>query len=351
MNSLRRGEGTRVPSEDKGESSDWNESVLYQAVHRAKRGRGMVNERARPHPLAVNGSLRTWTRLLTLWLAGCGGAVSGGAVSGGAVSGGAVSSERAVVRCQSGAPVTRSELREALLSARLVYVGEAHDQAAHHAVQREVIATLLEADPSLAIGLEMVQRPFQGPLDAYVTGALDETAMLAGVEWSERWRLDFSLYRSIFELARQHRARLVALNARRELTRAIARDGEASLEPGLAAELPADMVRDDPEHRAFVLSLLGEHHADMEPAALERMLLAQLVWDETMGLAVAETMGAEGAPRRMVVLAGRAHVERGLGIPRRAERRGAGPHLIVLPVSAEERDQLAGACDFAWVLE
>jgi uncharacterized iron-regulated protein len=347
MNSLRRGEGTRVPSEDEGESSDWNESVLYQPVHRAKRSRGMVNERARPHPLAVNGSLRTWTRLLTLWLAGCGGAVSGGAVSGGAVS-----SERAVVRCQSGAPVTRSELREALLSARLVYVGEAHDEAAHHAVQREVIATLLEADPSLAIGLEMVQRPFQAPLDAYVAGGLDEAAMLAGVEWSERWRLDFALYRPIFELARQHRARLVALNARRELTRAIARDGEASLEPGLAAELPTDMVRDDAEHRAFVLSLFGEHHADMDPAALERMLLAQLVWDETMGLAVAETMLVEGAPHRMVVLAGRAHVERGLGIPRRAGRRGAGPSVIILPVSAEEREQLAGgACDLAWVLE
>jgi uncharacterized iron-regulated protein len=241
-------------------------------------------------------------------------------------------------------------LREALLAARVVYVGESHDQAAHHAVQREVIATLLEADPSLAIGLEMVQRPYQAPLNGYVAGELDEAALLAGIEWSERWRLDFALYRPIFELARQHRARLVALNARRELTRAIARGGEESLDPTLRAELPADMVRDDAEHRAFVLSLFGEHHADMDPAMLERMLLAQLVWDETMGLTVAETMQAEGAPHRMVVLAGRAHVERGLGIPRRAERRGAGPHVIVLPASAEERTELRGACDFAWIV-
>lgn len=262
----------------------------------------------------------------------------------------AIPADPQIVRCESGERATRVALREALLAARVVYVGESHDQAAHHAVQREVIATLLEADPSLAIGLEMVQRPYQAPLDGYVAGELDEAALLAGIEWSERWRLDFALYRPIFELARQHRARLVALNARRELTRAIARGGEESLDPALRAELPADMVRDDAEHRAFVLSLFGEHHADMDPAMLERMLLAQLVWDETMGLTVAETMQAQGAPHRMVVLAGRAHVERGLGIPRRAERRGAGPHVIVLPASAEERTELRGACDFAWIV-
>jgi uncharacterized iron-regulated protein len=269
-----------------------------------------------------------------------------------------ISADPEVVRCETGARVTRAELLEALLASRVIYVGESHDQAAHHAVQREVVAMLLERETpaglphaSLAIGLEMVQRPYQAALDGYVAGELDETAMLAAVEWSERWRLDFELYRPIFELARQHRARLVALNARRELTRAIARGGEESLDPTLRAELPADMVRDDAEHRAFVLSLFGEHHADMDPAMLERMLFAQLVWDETMGLTVAETMQGEGARHRMVVLAGRAHVERGLGIPRRAERRGAGPRVIVLPASAEERTELHGACDFAWIVD
>ncbi|MFO0712198.1 MAG: ChaN family lipoprotein [Sandaracinus sp.] len=258
---------------------------------------------------------------------------------------------RELVRCSDGSPTNQGEFAAALEAARVVYVGESHDQEAHHLVEREVIATLLERDPSLAVGLEMVQRPYQAPLDAYVAGTIDEAAMLSGVEWAERWRLDFGLYRPIFELARAHHVPLVALNARRELTRAIARGGEASLDPSLRAELPADMVRDDTEHAAFVRSLFGEHHAEMDPAMLERMLLAQLVWDETMGLTVAETMQREGAPHRMVVLAGRAHVERGLGIPRRAERRGVGPHVIVLPVSAEERGELEGACDFAWIVD
>lgn len=256
-----------------------------------------------------------------------------------------------IVRCATGDRVSEDELVEALLAARVVYVGESHDDAAHHGVQREVLALVHARDPSLAIGMEMFQRPFQAPLDAYVAGTLDEAGMLAATEWAERWRVDVALYRPILELARAHRLPLVALNARREVTRGIARGGEDSLSPELRAEIPPDMVRDDAEHRAMVLGLFGEHHAEsMDPAVLERMLLAQLVWDETMGLTVAETMAREGAPRRMIVLAGRAHVQGGVGIPRRAARRGATPFVVVLPVRGDELEEARPLCDFAWVV-
>jgi uncharacterized iron-regulated protein len=276
-------------------------------------------------------------------LAGCGGGMAGARSAADVAPG--------IVRCATGERASEEELAEALLAARVIYVGESHDDAAHHGVQRELIALVHARDPSLAIGLEMFQRPFQGPLDAYVAGTLDEAGMLAATEWAERWRVDFALYRPILELARAHGLPLVALNARRELTRAIARTGEESLPPELRAELPPDMVRDDPEHRAMVLGLFGEHHAEsMEPAVLERMLLAQLVWDETMGLTVAATMRREGAPHRMVVLAGRAHVQGGVGIPRRAARRGAAPFVVVLPVHGDELEESRPLCDFAWVV-
>jgi uncharacterized iron-regulated protein len=74
----------------------------------------------------------------------------------------------------------------------------------------------------------------------------------------------------------------------------------------------------------------------MDDAMLERFYTAQVVWDETMAEAVAETLTAPGAPRRIVVLAGDMHVREGLGIPDRAARRGATPYRIVLPVAADE---------------
>jgi len=282
--------------------------------------------------------------LSVLGVAGCGGTLSEARTT--------VDVGRRIVRCESGEAVSDSVLSDAMLAARVIYVGESHDDAAHHAVQREVIALLHARDPSLAIGLEMFQRPFQAPLDAYIAGTLDEAGLLAATEWSERWRIDFALYRPILELARTHGLPLHALNARRELTRAIARNGEESLDPALRAEMPPDMDRADAEHRAMVLELFGEHHAEsMGPDVLERMLLAQLVWDETMGMTVAEAMSRVGAPARMVVLAGRAHVQGGVGIPRRAARRGATPYLVVLPAMPSDLEESRTRCDFAWVLE
>ena len=250
-----------------------------------------------------------------------------------------------IVACASGERVSLDAMLDALVGARAVYVGERHDQAFDHAVQRAVLAGLIERDPSLALGLEMFQRPYQAPLDAYVAGTIDEDALLAATEWQERWSLDFGLYRAILELAREHRIPVIALNARRELTRAIAREGIDSLSPELRAELP-ELDLADAEHRAMVEEALGGHEG-MDPARLERFYLAQLTWDESMGARAAEVMASEGAPRAIVVLAGRMHVQRGLGVPRRAARRGLEPFQVVLPLAREELGEASGLCDFA----
>ncbi|UJR83753.1 ChaN family lipoprotein [Sandaracinus amylolyticus] len=254
-----------------------------------------------------------------------------------------------IVDVRTGARMTLEELAIALDVARVVYVGERHDAAADHEAQRAVIAALLARGGSLAIGMEMFQRPFQAPLDAYVARSIDEAEMLRATEWQERWNMDFALYRPILELARDAGAPVVALNARRELTRTIARQGDAALTPELRAELPAEMVTDDAAHRAMIMEAFGEHPG-MEPAVLERFYLAQLVWDETMAERVASTLASEGAPARMVVLAGRVHVQGGLGIPQRAARRGAEPYRVVMPLLEEELEGAAELCDYAFVV-
>ncbi|AKF03781.1 ChaN family lipoprotein [Sandaracinus amylolyticus] len=254
-----------------------------------------------------------------------------------------------IVDVRTGARMTLEELAIALDDARVVYVGERHDAPADHEAQRAIIAALLARGGSLAIGMEMFQRPFQAPLDAYVARSIDEAEMLRATEWQERWNMDFALYRPILELARDAGAPVIALNARRELTRTIAREGDAALTPELRAELPAEMVTDDAAHRAMIMEAFGEHPG-MEPAMLERFYLAQLVWDETMAERVASTLASEGAPARMVVLAGRVHVQGGLGIPRRAARRGAAPYRVVMPLLEEELGDAAELCDYAFVV-
>lgn len=265
-----------------------------------------------------------------------------------------------IVRASDGASLAPEALFAELRQARLVFIGEQHDRAADHEVQRAIVEALSHV-PAMELGMEMFQQPFQAPLDAWSAGTIDEAQLLTQTEWDTRWRVDFALYRPILLVAREMHLPVIALNAPRELTRAIARGGLEGLSESERAGLP-EMDTTDAEHRAFVMSLLGEHpgHGDsgMDPAMLERMYLAQLCWDETMGDRVARAFAqtdVASTPVRMIVLAGRAHVERGLGIPRRAERRGTPHGVIVLPITAEELEPLRAAspaaADYYWIID
>ena len=253
-----------------------------------------------------------------------------------------------IVRVSDGAPIALGTLAAELASARVIYVGERHDQALDHRVQLEVIRLVMSAgDQPVALGLEMVQRPYQDVLSAYAAGTIDEEALLTGTEWRERWRLDFALYRPLFALARERGSAIVALNAPREWTRAVGRGGLESLDAETRAQLP-ELDLTSEAHRTMVMGAL-EGHPGMDAAMLERMYTAQVIWDETMADSVARTLAATTEPTRMVVLAGAMHVQHGLGIPARAARRGAGPHRIVCPITGDELG--TDVADYGWIVE
>lgn len=245
---------------------------------------------------------------------------------------------------RTGEMISFETMLDRMLEARVVYFGEHHDDAEHHALQQRIFAALVARDPSTALGLEMFQLPYQAPIDAYLRGDIDEAAMLEQTEYETRWGYDFAFFRPMFELARERGLQIVALNALRETTRQVGREGIDALPEDVREALP-ELNLLDAEHREMIVAAFGGHEA-MEPAKLERYYTAQVIWDETMGCTVAQTMTAEGAPNRMFVIAGRMHVERGLGIPNRAGRRGATP-FVTFVVARE--GEVARPADFVWV--
>jgi uncharacterized iron-regulated protein len=252
---------------------------------------------------------------------------------------------------EAGGEVSFETMVADLVTARVVYVAESHDDPAHHRAQLEILRALHGRNPSLALGVEMVQRPFQSSLDAFVRGEGDEAALLEGVEWEERWGFDFALYRAIFVFCREHGIPIVALNARKELTRAVARQGLDGLDETLRAELP-ELDLGVSAHREMIEAALAEH-PNMTPGFFERMYAAQVVWDETMATRTAETLSGDDAPALMLVIAGQFHVRGGVGIPDRAARRGATPYRIVLPVSGDDHPIPPGPSApgrYRWVL-
>jgi uncharacterized iron-regulated protein len=260
-----------------------------------------------------------------------------------------------LVDAATGKRISLEDFWAALRTKKVIYVGERHDQPADHGVQYRVLRQLHRDESSLAIGMEMFQAPFQEPLDDWSAGLIDETVLRTETQYDERWGFDYAMYRPILEYARSRGLQVVALNAPRELAYAIAKGGIDSLEPELAAQLP-ELDLQNQEHRAMFDEEfdVGEHGAE---ETVNQYYQAQVVWDETMGSRVAETLAREDGPATMVVLAGRVHVKRGLGVPDRAARRGASPYSVVFPVTADELEAELKApanersADFFWVVE
>lgn len=285
--------------------------------------------------------------------------------------------EPGIYRVSTQERITKGALFEALTKARFVIVGERHDRAFDHGVQREVYAGLVEAaserGAKVLLGMEMVQAPYQEALDRYVTGQIDEARMLEEVEWSSRWGYSPSFYAPMWRLAREQGASVVALNAPREISRKISQVGIAGLDPGERASLPEELDLENAAHRQWFEQMFVAHGgvsmADRE--AFERFYQAQVSWDETMAHRAWEAMRAREGSDQMVIVAGSGHVMHGWGIPSRIARRSArhgtrGELVTIVPVGARgaiadlaaptgvTEDQLeawseSGYADYIWV--
>jgi uncharacterized iron-regulated protein len=274
----------------------------------------------------------------------------------------------AIVDGKSGRAVAEADFWAALADAKVVCVGEEHTNPHHHWAQLEIVDKLSAHRTSgLALGMEMVQRPFQAVLDDYTASRIDEAALLSRTGWEDRWSFDFAMYRPVIRLAVERGAALVALNAARELTKKVVRQGLDALSADERAGLAKELVLDDAAHRAWfdgVMSDLGGHHghgappAESEPSdashhaepapdphaapmpSADRVYTVQVIWDETMAEGAAAWVAA--GDRAMIVLAGNGHCHDS-AIVGRVARRGVTPALSVRPMIDDGQGNVAVA--------
>jgi uncharacterized iron-regulated protein len=174
----------------------------------------------------------------------------------------------------------------------------------------------------------MFFRPYQGVLDAYVRGDIDEPTMLERTEWKTRWGFGWEMYAPMVRLARERGVRVLALNAPKEVTRTISRKGTDGLSPEQRASLPAlDLANAD--HRAFVKRAFGAHGASMPEEKFDRFYTAMVVWDETMSSVAADWLVSNGPESRILVVAGNGHVADRYGVPDRTRRKCLRPGQVI----------------------
>jgi uncharacterized iron-regulated protein len=222
----------------------------------------------------------------------------------------------------SGEPVLYEEVLEDLATVRIVYLGERHTLDRHHDLQEEIVSGLVALGKEVALGLEMLPADLQPLVDRYNSGEITFEELAEEAGWKDIWG-NYEDYRGPIEAAHRAGAPIVALNARRELAREVARKGLDSLTGEWLEKLPARIDTDQPAYRNDLLRvMMVMAHATGEDDMMQRMFEAQVVKDETMAEAAAGFMESpEGDGRTMIVLAGSGHLAHGYGVPSRVRAR------------------------------
>jgi uncharacterized iron-regulated protein len=128
---------------------------------------------------------------------------------------------------------------------------------------------------------------------------------------------------------------MIALNVDRTLVHRVAKDGWASV-PEDAREGVSTPVPASARYRKRLAMAWRAHAASRsdDPAALDRFVEAQLVWDRAMAEAIRTALAAR--PRGIVVaVMGRGHVEHGDGVPAQLAALGAPRPVVLVPWNAE----------------
>jgi len=207
---------------------------------------------------------------------------------------------------------------EQIDDAQVVLVGETHTRYDHHLVQLEILKYLYQKSPDLALGVEWFQQPFQKHLDDYVAGDITEKEMLHLTEYFSRWKYNYRLYQPILQYARENKIPVIALNAPRELIRALAKSEIDDLPEELKSQLPKSYDWSDKDYEKRLRDIF-ELHPEYK-GKFENFMRSQLTWDESMAERAVQYL-QQNPEARMLVLAGSGHIMFGSGIPNRIKRR------------------------------
>lgn len=211
----------------------------------------------------------------------------------------------------NGDPV--AEAREVAARARgaeVIYLGEVHDNAEHHAQQRRILEALIAEGVRPAVAFEMLAEEQQAAVDEAMAVRADAADMERRLKWKDRGWPAFALYWPLIELAQQHGLPVLAADLDPALARRIAREGLAAA--GSRRDTLASRLLADPEREASIARRIKRGHCDLLPdRALPTMVESWHARNVTMAVRLASVLD-RGRPA--VMIAGSGHQEAG-GLP------------------------------------
>lgn len=251
-----------------------------------------------------------------------------------------------IIEAETGSPLEFDALVGRLSKKDIVFIGEVHNNPAHHLIQLQIIQALMTRSDRMTLAMEFFPVTKQFTLDQYLSGQLSEDAFLRDVDWQHSWGYDYSLYRPLMLLAKQNRIEVTAINAPAEVVRKIARHGLGKLKPEERALLAPNIDLDNKAHKSYLQRIFEQHsHKDLKQ--FEYFYQAQCTWEDTMAQNIAEHAKKRGG--MFVVLAGNGHIVQKFGIPDRTFKRHSVPMVTVLPLPLSGQASIEpGIGDYLW---
>lgn len=222
-------------------------------------------------------------------------------------------------------PLSLQQFTTEVKNADVVLVGEWHTHSAVHRFQTDLLKQLVQSERKIALSMEQFARDKQTIVDQYLAGEIGEQPL---IKQGNAWPNYESDYRPLIEFAKANQIDVIAANAPRPIVRCIGREGKQYLEKlpanqrnWVAAEINTDH---SPYKAKFMQSM---HHG--EPEQTEKHFAAQMTWDETMAESIVNYL-AEHPNHQLMHIAGKFHIEDGLGTKASILRRNPNLNVVVI---------------------
>jgi uncharacterized iron-regulated protein len=229
-----------------------------------------------------------------------------------------------VERLSASDPAATGRMLTDLATARVVFIGEFHDQRDHHNLQMEIIKGLFRQGKPLAIGFEMFDLEKQPLLDDWVRGKVPLEEFVA--RYQKGWNIDWAEYDAIMLFARNNNIPMVALDAPAVVVRMVNHTGSRFLTPEIRKRLPAGVTTEiSPSYRGFMSRAFDSHN--IPEAMFENFCAAQGLRNSVMSRRIVSYL-ADKPERTMVVIAGVGHAMR-RAVPSAVDAEGFSTRVVI----------------------
>lgn len=235
--------------------------------------------------------------------------------------------------------LTIDEVVDEIPIGSIVVVGESHAFPGQPNFDQKnqllLIQKLVSKYKNVSVGMEFIQWKYQPVLDQYLSNKISESQFLKEIGWSagnpyEDYRLQ------ILETLKGQ-GWTFALNAPKELTSYVGKNGLSSLPVELKSFMPPNFQVGNLDYKQRFIDLMGGMSG--HGINLDYYFEAQSIWDDSMAWKSLEVMKAN--PNSiLVIIVGKFHVTYGGGLPHRIRERGYNQVLTFIQSESDENDSL-----------